>query len=97
MRGLKAEQVIIDELAAAGIGAQATEKPAKASVAAPGPYTLVERGKAGSNGIKNLYIVDANGRTIAAVWGKPGEREATAALFVAASQKAGVNRANHSE
>lgn len=72
---------------AAGRPPQATGLRSQAALPAPGPWTLAERGKHGSHGIKNLYVLDANGRVIAAVWGKPGEREATAALMVAAWPK----------
>lgn len=79
---------------------QAIPDRASAALPAPGPWTLAERGKAGSHGITNLYVLDANGRTIMAVWGKPGEREATARLVIAASPKAtkqGAFNANNPE
>lgn len=52
---------------------------------APAPWDWAASGKpSSSNGLFNIYITDANGRKIAAVWGKPDEKEATCKLIVAA-------------
>lgn len=51
---------------------------------APAPWDWEATGFATTNGACHLYIVDANGRKIAAVWGKGGEKEATAILLAAA-------------
>ena len=61
--------------------------PSAASVTfAPAPWawesSKVPGGRGGNN--FNLYITDANGRKIAAVWGKPGEKEKTCKLIAAA-------------
>lgn len=37
-----------------------------------------------ANGGGYIYIIDANGRKIAAIWGKADEKEATADLIVKA-------------
>lgn len=60
---------------------------------APLPYTCEPSGKPGSNGDFNLYICDASGRKIAAVWGRRGEKEATASLFLAGPKAIDVLRA----
>lgn len=49
--------------------------------AAPGPYSTVEIGC--GTGF-HAYVVDANGRKIAAVWGPVAEKVWTSALFAAA-------------
>lgn len=51
--------------------------------AAPRPWdwTWVSA-KASSGG--HIYLTDANGRKIAAIWGKAGEKEKTADLIIAA-------------
>jgi hypothetical protein len=59
-----------------------TIQVASASGPAPAPYDWLASGKPGSNGDFNLYVTDKSGRKIAAIWGKRGEREATAKLFV---------------
>lgn len=51
---------------------------------ASAPFDWQSSGLPGSNGLFNIYVTDKDGRKIAAVWGKPGEKEATANLFVAA-------------
>lgn len=50
---------------------------------APGPYSWQSSGKPGGNGDFNYYLIDKNKRKIAAVWGKRGEKEATANLLMA--------------
>lgn len=55
---------------------------------APAPWSVVALGKPGAHGRYNLYIVDANNRKIAAVWGKDGEREATADMMCSAANAA---------
>lgn len=52
--------------------------------AAPGPWNWVASDAPSANGGLHAYVVDANGRKIAAVWGKTGEKEATAHLMAAA-------------
>lgn len=59
---------------------------------APGPYGLTPSATPSGNGAFNVYVVDVTGRKIAAIWGKPEEREATADLFIAASQVPGAER-----
>lgn len=49
---------------------------------APWPYSCEASGRPGSNGDHNLYLIDKNKRKIAAIWGKRGEKEATAALLM---------------
>lgn len=61
--------------------------------AAPGPYQAEMSGKAGSNGDFNMYLVDKNGRKIAAVWGKRGEKEATGRLLMACHDMLSVLKA----
>lgn len=53
---------------------------------APGPYDWLASGKPGGNGDFNVYLIDRDGRKIAAVWGKRGEKERTVALLAAASE-----------
>ena len=48
------------------------------------PWDWDASGKPDSNGDFNLYIVDANKRKIAAIWGKRNEKENTARLIAAA-------------
>lgn len=55
---------------------------------APGPWDWEATGVANANGGFHCYIVDANGRKIAAVWGKGSEKEATAMLLSAAYRMA---------
>lgn len=50
---------------------------------APGPYSWESSGKPGGNGDFNYYLIDKDKRKIAAVWGKRGEKEATANLLMA--------------
>ena len=50
--------------------------------AAPLPYSLDVARRQTDNGVMHIYIVDANGRKIAAIWGKEGEKEATANLIL---------------
>jgi hypothetical protein len=42
----------------------------------------------GSGNVGFIYIVDANGRKIASLWGKPQEKEAMAELICDASDRA---------
>ena len=51
---------------------------------APGPWSWAPSGKPGGSGDFNIYITDAGGRKIAAVWGKRGEKQATANLLTKA-------------
>lgn len=48
--------------------------------AAPRPWDVVASLTVGNNGVGHVYLVDANGRKIAAIWGKTEEKEATANL-----------------
>jgi hypothetical protein len=67
-----------------------TDKPApelpRPTVPAPPPWRWTASGKPGGRALArfHIYVEDCNGRKIAAVWGKDGEREATANLLVAA-------------
>ena len=54
------------------------------TVPAPGPYDWRRIGRAGSHGLYNIFLTDKDGRKIAAVWGRPDEKEATADLLAAA-------------
>lgn len=54
------------------------------SLAAPGPWNWVGSAVTSANGMFHAYIIDANGRKIAAVWGKGDEKAATAHLMGAA-------------
>lgn len=58
--------------------------PSKQLLAAPGPWNWVASDNPSANGGFHVYVVDANGRKIAAVWGKTGEKEATAHKMAAA-------------
>jgi hypothetical protein len=49
---------------------------------APLPYNWTTSERPAHNGAFHLYLVDANGRKIAAIWGQPGEKEETAKLIV---------------
>lgn len=53
---------------------------------APAPWSYETSGKPGGNGDLNLYVVDANKRKIAAIWGKRGEKEATASVVMVAPE-----------
>lgn len=63
--------------------------------AAPRPWdwTWVQTNSGSGGG--HVYLVDANGRKIAAIWGPAEEKQATADLIVA-SVNAGINRAQRS-
>lgn len=62
---------------------------------APAPYDFLAIGANASGGF-HLYVTDANGRKIAAVWGKAEEKEATARLFVAsAAMREALTAASH--
>jgi hypothetical protein len=52
---------------------------------AHGPYEWTVSGKLGSNGEFNAYVIDKDGRKIAAVWGKRDEKAATAHLLSASA------------
>ena len=52
--------------------------------AAPTPWNWLSTQAASNNGACHLYIVDANGRKIAAIWGKGDEKVKTAELIIAA-------------
>jgi hypothetical protein len=49
---------------------------------APRPWTWSWQASYGGSGGGHVYILDANGRKIAAVWGKAEEKTATAELIV---------------
>ena len=49
---------------------------------APLPWTSTMSVAPSGNGGFYLYLVDANGRKIAAVWGRPNEKRATAELIL---------------
>ena len=51
---------------------------------APPPWDWAPSGSPGGNGDFNVYITDKNGRKIAAVYGKRGEKEKTCDLLSAA-------------
>lgn len=54
---------------------------------APTPWGFEAAGKlGGKNSGLNFYITDANGRKIAAVWGKRGEKQETTAMMIAAPE-----------
>lgn len=55
------------------------------SAPAPAPYDFLAIGANASGGF-HLYVTDANGRKIAAVWGPAAEKEATARLFSTSPQ-----------
>ncbi|TPL40649.1 hypothetical protein [Mesorhizobium sp. B2-4-6] len=48
-----------------------------------GPYAVLASKSGGGNGLPNLYVTDAGGRKIAAIWGGADERYATAYLLAA--------------
>lgn len=52
----------------------------------PGPWRSDRAEKPGSNGDFYVFIRDATDRKIAGVWGRRGEKEATAALIAAAPE-----------
>lgn len=52
--------------------------------AALGPWNWVASDAPSANGGFHCYVVDANGRKIAAVWGKTDEKAATAHMMAAA-------------
>jgi hypothetical protein len=52
--------------------------------AAPRPWSMQWSGTFTANGVGHVYIVDANGRKIAAIWCRADEKEATAVLIIAA-------------
>jgi hypothetical protein len=59
----------------------------------PWDWTCADRPTA--NGTFQVYIADANGRKIAAIWGKPEERETIADTIISlvnASSPAATNR-----
>jgi len=51
---------------------------------APWDWTASTNPGGSARNVFNVYITDANGRKIAAVWGKAEEKEATVRLMVAA-------------
>lgn len=53
---------------------------------APLPYDWMTSETVPAGGSFHLYLTDANGRKIAAIWGAPGEKEETAKLLVRATQ-----------
>jgi hypothetical protein len=58
--------------------------------AAPRPWDWIAAETPTSNGKFHLYLVDANGRKIAVIWGKGAEKEATADLIIQAVNAAGL-------
>lgn len=60
----------------------ASARPAEAH--APLPYDTLEIGALTASGSCHIYLTDATGRKIAAIWGKANEKAWTAALIVAA-------------
>ena len=49
----------------------------------PGPYQYMVTAKPGDHdGNGHVYIIDANGRKIANIWGKPDEKMALAQLII---------------
>jgi len=53
-------------------------------VAAPRPWSIGVSSTSSNNDSFHLYLVDANGRKIAAIWGRSGEKLATAEMILAA-------------
>lgn len=53
----------------------------------PLPWDWVASATPTSNGMFHIYLIDANGRKIAALWGKADEREAAAKHIVALVNK----------
>lgn len=53
---------------------------------APAPWDWTPSGSPSGNGDFNLYITDKNGRKIAAVYGRRGEKEKTCNLIAAAPE-----------
>lgn len=51
---------------------------------APAPWDWIAAGRPSGHNEMNIYVVDANGRKIAAVYGKRGEKEKTIRLMAAA-------------
>lgn len=51
---------------------------------APAPYGVVTSDTGSGNGMAHVYLVDANGRKIAAVWGQWDEKFETAHLLAGA-------------
>jgi len=49
---------------------------------APRPWNVEWSASFTANGVGHVYIVDATGRKIAAIWGKADEKGDTAALIV---------------
>lgn len=52
----------------------------------PTPFNVVESMTKTANGCGHIYLVDANGRKIAALWGTLDEKVANASLFIAAPE-----------
>lgn len=52
---------------------------------APLPYDWTAVGTAAYGNAFHAYLTDANGRKIAAIWGKAGEKEKTADLLMTAA------------
>lgn len=50
-------------------------EPARLAELPPRPWDWVTSGTVSANGLFNAYLVDANGRRIAAIWGKGREKE----------------------
>lgn len=48
------------------------------------PFHVVTSKTAGGNGLPNIYVADADGKKVAAVWGPENQRWDTAYLFAAA-------------
>lgn len=55
----------------------------------PGPYAYETTQPAGApDGSGHVYIIDASGRKIASMWGKPAEKLALAELILRARDEA---------
>ena len=53
----------------------------------PGPYSYLSTAREGQHaGAAHVYIVDANGRKIACIWGRPDEKLALADLIIRAGE-----------
>jgi hypothetical protein len=53
----------------------------------PLPWDWVAAGKPNNNGSFHAYLVDANGRKIAAIWGRGNEKEAIADFILRATNE----------
>jgi hypothetical protein len=65
----------------------APERPADTGEPAPLPYQIEISSTPSNNGHYHLYLIDANGRRIAAIWGREKEKMATAERLVDAANR----------